>query len=46
MVKLRAPRGYKQVLEAVSVHLCHWVRLSTLGTAATIWPVVPAPDDI
>jgi hypothetical protein len=23
----------------------HGVRLSPLGTAVTLWPVVPAPDD-
>jgi hypothetical protein len=23
----------------------HGVRLSPLGTAAIVWPVVPAPDD-
>jgi hypothetical protein len=23
----------------------HEVRLSPLGTAATVWPIVPAPDD-
>jgi hypothetical protein len=23
----------------------HGVRLGPLGTAATVWPIVPAPDD-
>jgi hypothetical protein len=23
----------------------HGVRLSPLGTAATVWPILPAPDD-
>jgi hypothetical protein len=27
------------------VLLSHGVRLSPLGTAATVWPGVPAPDD-
>jgi hypothetical protein len=22
-----------------------WVRLSPLGTSATVWPIVPAPDE-
>jgi hypothetical protein len=28
-------------------HLVSWggVRLSPLGTSATVWPIVPAPDD-
>jgi hypothetical protein len=25
--------------------LSHGMRLSPLGTAATVWPIVPAPDD-
>jgi hypothetical protein len=25
-------------------YFCHGVRLSPLGTSATVWPVVPAPD--
>jgi hypothetical protein len=24
--------------------LCHVLRLSPVGTAATVWPTVPAPD--
>jgi hypothetical protein len=23
----------------------HWMRLSPLGIAATLWPIIPAPDD-
>jgi hypothetical protein len=26
-------------------YFSHGVRLSPLGTAATVWPIVPAPDD-
>jgi hypothetical protein len=26
-------------------HFSHGVRLSPLSTAATVWPIVPAPDD-
>jgi hypothetical protein len=25
---------------------CLGVRLSPLGTSATVWPIIPAPDDI
>jgi hypothetical protein len=27
------------------IYFSHGVRLSPLGTAATVWPIVPAPDD-
>jgi hypothetical protein len=28
-----------------SIFFPHGVRLSPVGTAATVWPIVPAPDD-
>jgi hypothetical protein len=33
-------RGYFFIIIILS-----GVRLSPLGTAATVWPIVPAPDD-
>jgi hypothetical protein len=40
---LKEFRSY--VLEAQSLSLCGGVRLNVLDTSATVWPIVPAPDD-
>jgi hypothetical protein len=34
-----------QILHVVFLASGDGVRLSPLGTAATTWPIVPAPDD-
>jgi hypothetical protein len=37
----------KPYVRSMSLSLVSWggVKLSPLGTSATIWPIVPAPDD-
>jgi hypothetical protein len=32
--------------ESFFYYFSHGVRLSPLGTAVTVWPIVPDPDDI
>jgi hypothetical protein len=29
----------------IIIIIIHGMRLSPLGTAATVWPIVPTPDD-
>jgi hypothetical protein len=43
-ISLQAERPF-YVEEVLQAKEDQWVRLSPLGTAATVWPIVPAPDD-
>jgi hypothetical protein len=35
----------QQCLSHIQTFVPHGVRLGPLGTAATIWPIAPAPDE-
>jgi hypothetical protein len=43
--KLKTYSGPEQTHVARFRIFSHEVRLSPLGTAVTVWPIVPAPDD-
>jgi hypothetical protein len=42
---LRIGKGNRSAMLPLLFFFSHGLRLSPLGTAATVWPIVPAPDE-